>query len=939
MPRRKFKRSDSIGARAGLIKTRNYVRFFWEKDGVKSFTLILTILWLFSKLKSSNQNSYQTTLNGIVINSELAILPEKLCLMWAATRDFKQRKFNLPSNHRYGLNFQINQKLFHVFLLILLSGDVAINPGPCSSQNSVIKCLALNARSLKSIHRDPESNRAVCNLERFQDLVYNENSDVICVNETWLTDEVCNKDILHSGFTIYRKDRTNRCDGGVLIAIKTETFKSVKEYQPDIEELQQLEIVSTEVRTANNQELLFCCCYRPPDADLSWTDAFNTFLNHACEQYQNIVISGDFNFPKIQWDEMDKTNSVNDLLFVEMLNDHFLCQLNNTPTRGNNVLDLVITSVPNHVRLTETLSPEQSSVFTDHDAISFDFTAFIKAPRKSVRTVYDYAKGDLDGLRTALQATDLSSLISDSDNIDNDWQRWKNTFLTTVSAFIPKKKIKGRNPLPWINSDILHKIKKKDSIRRKIKAKPTSYLKEKYKSLRSEIKKLLRESRENYFGSIDNSFKDNPKRFWSALKQRSKSCSIPDRISMPPSPATAFLNHPDQSNLPSRPIATNPNEIADFFNTYFASVFTSENLPVQHPNRTDPVLTELKVTELEVETLLNSLDTNKATGSDEIPARLLKETASIITPSICKLFNKSLQQGTVPQDWKLANVVPVYKKGDKEYTENYRPISLLPIISKVLERYIFMNIRQHFSGIIYDHQHGFLQGKSCVTNLLEALDYIGACLDKGGQVDMVYLDMSKAFDRINHKRLTSKLANSGIGGNLLKWFQSYLTDRRQRVTVLGVTSKSLPVCSGVPQGSILGPALFLLYVNDLLEAPTSSRAAMFADDTKIFSAIQSKIDVTSLQTDLGTLEHWSTVSGLSFNQSKCKRQTLTRKKAPVASSYKLDNSIISITDNERDLGVVCLFKILQPDERYTWHWLGRTLATQHRFGHHSQWNL
>ncbi|CAB3979054.1 Hypothetical predicted protein [Paramuricea clavata] len=143
-------------------------------------------------------------------------------------------------------------------------------------------------------------------------------------------------------------------------------------------------------------------------------------------------------------------------------------------------------------------------------------------------------------------------------------------------------------------------------------------------------------------------------------------------------------------------------------------------------NRTDPVLTELKVTELEVETLLNSLDTNKATGSDEIPARLLKETASIITPSICKLFNKSLQQGTVPQDWKLANVVPVYKKGDKEYTENYRPISLLPIISKVLERYIFMNIRQHFSGIIYDHQHGFLQGKSCVTNLLEALDYIGA---------------------------------------------------------------------------------------------------------------------------------------------------------------------------------------------------------------------
>ncbi len=324
---------------------------------------------------------------------------------------------------------------------------MATNPGPCSSRNSIINRLAINTRSLKSIHRDSESNRTVCNLERFQNLVYNENSDVICVTETWLTDEVSNKEILHSGFTIYRKDRTNRCGGGVLIAIKTETFKSVKEYQPGIEELQQLEIVSTEGETANNKKLLYCCCYRPPDADLSWTDAFNTFLNHACEQYQNIVISGDFNLPKIQWDEMDETNSVNELLFVEMLNDHFLCQINNTPTRGNNVLDLVITSVPNHVRLTEILSPEQSSVCTDHSAISFDFTAFIKAPQKSVRTVYDYAKGDLDGLRAALQATDLSSLISDSDNIDNDWQHWKNTFLTIVSTFIPKKKISFKKQL------------------------------------------------------------------------------------------------------------------------------------------------------------------------------------------------------------------------------------------------------------------------------------------------------------------------------------------------------------------------------------------------------------------------------------------------------------------------------------------------------------
>ena len=149
---------------------------------------------------------------------------------------------------------------------------------------------------------------------------------------------------------------------------------------------------------------------------------------------------------------MDKTNSVNELLFVELLNDHFLSLLNNTSTRGNNVLDLVITSVPNHVYMKDILSPGQSSIFTDHDAVSYDFTAFIKAPRKSVRTICDYAKGDLDGPRASLRAADLSSLISDSDNIDYNRQRWKSTFFKVVYAFLPEKKIKGRNPLPWLTA-------------------------------------------------------------------------------------------------------------------------------------------------------------------------------------------------------------------------------------------------------------------------------------------------------------------------------------------------------------------------------------------------------------------------------------------------------------------------------------------------------
>ena len=192
--------------------------------------------------------------------------------------------------------------------------------------------------------------------------------------------------------------------------------------------------------------------------------------------------------------------------------------------------------------------------------------------------------------------------------------------------------------------------------------------------MRSEVKRLLRASRENYFSSINISFNNNPKRFWSVLKQRSKTCSIPDCISMPPTSSSANQIHQPAT----RPMTTNPSKIAAMFNAYFASIFKFDNQSDQPKVSTsDPVITELTLSEHGVELTLKSLDINEATGPDGIPAKLLKEIASIIAPSLCKLFNKSLHLGAVPEEWKLANVVPVFKKEDKSKTENYRPISLL----------------------------------------------------------------------------------------------------------------------------------------------------------------------------------------------------------------------------------------------------------------------
>jgi hypothetical protein len=172
--------------------------------------------------------------------------------------------------------------------------------------------------------------------------------------------------------------------------------------------------------------------------------------------------------------------------------------------------------------------------------------------------------------------------------------------------------------------------------------------------------------------------------------------------------------------------------------------------------------------------------------------------------------------------------------------------------------------------------------------------------------------MSKAFDRINHRTLINKLRNYGFGGSLLKWFTSYLTGRRQCVTVLGATSNTLPISSGVPQGSILGPVLFLLYVNDLPDSVTTSQVAMFADDTKLFSAIKCPSDAVLLQDDLRCLEHWSSISGLTFNESKCQHQRITRKISPIASSYMFNDQQLDTTDSESNLG-------LRVSSNLTWH--------------------
>ena len=233
------------------------------------------------------------------------------------------------------------------------------------------------------------------------------------------------------------------------------------------------------------------------------------------------------------------------------------------------------------------------------------------------------------------------------------------------------------------------------------------------------------------------------------------------------------------------------------------------------------------------------------------------------------LFQKSFDTGVVPRDWKLANVTAIHKKGSKTLVNNYRPVSLTFKVCKVMEGMLRDCIVDHLKTrkLIKESQHGFSKGRSCLTNLLIFLEEVTKFIVNGNPVDVIYLDFSKAFDKVSHRRLLLKFRSLGVGEKISCWVENWLTDRKQRVVVRGCESEWLPVTSGVPQGSVLGPTLFLVYVNDI-EENVFSNILKFADDTKIYRSVSTMENIQDLQRDLRSLYQWSVEWQMLFNVDK-----------------------------------------------------------------------
>ena len=458
---------------------------------------------------------------------------------------------------------------------------------------------------------------------------------------------------------------------------------------------------------------------------------------------------------------------------------------------------------------------------------------------------------------------------------------------------VPSKMTSTRFNQPWINTDVkrLSRRKKRSFVR----ARNSGNIKdrERYHVLKKQSRVACKRALNEYLTDIISpQSTSNPKRFWQYIN--SKRCDAS---------GVAALKSPSGS------LQLDSMQKANVLNQQFSSVFNSNEdiSTIPYKDRSPyPSMGNISVSPAGVFKLLSELDPHKATGPDEIPTRLLKELAQELTPILTIFLQASLNQGKIPLDWKAANISPVFKSGDRHDPSNYRPISLTSVTCKMLEHIIHSNIMDHLDihTILSDVQHGFRKKRSCTSQLTLAIHDLAKGIDNREQIDVILLDFSKAFDKVPHSRLLYKLDYYGIRGTLHNWLSDFLHNRTQRVILEGSISSSVNVASGVPQGSVIGPLLFLLFINDLPEClSTDCTVRLFADDCMIYKTIKSEADARILQQNLDALQCWETDWLMQFNPNKCKVLHLTNKRKPLLNSYNIHGQPLANTNTAKYLGI------------------------------------
>ena len=732
-------------------------------------------------------------------------------------------------------------------------------------------------------------------------------SDIVCINETHFNKEITDPEVSLPGFKLFRQDRDfSICEkakensvsngGGCIIYVKQDLNPNVVDWfkVPDS--------IAIEF-DSNIGRVNIACVYRSVSLSSQQNILMNNMIKRLADSHVESIVVGDFNLPNVSWlsGTVNAPISTNNRClivqkqFVECIQDSgFVWYITDEVTRrrvvdGNlqeSTLDQVLSTNEAIVNEIKFVSPLGKS-----DHICFDIELNLSSSNCEQSKVTETKPRKLWGKVSSEEILHRSTEIdwSYSNGIVTSEDMWSelHSKIDLVDDIVPTEK--NPNKMPWVNSALKRCRKKTDKCWSTFDSNPSSENlniallqqgKFESKSVKCKVK---------YEKRITQCLKSNCKPFYAYLRNRRvlKNC-------------VSSLEKPDGS------VTKSNFETAEVLADAFASVFVREPdgpLSYECYNDVDDQyqIDDIEITVKDVSRELRNIDISKSPGPDGIHPKLLKELGGNVNfvHSVTKLFQTCATTGKIPGQWKTANVISLYKKGSRKNALNYRPVSLTCIICKVYEKLIRRHILSYVAREIHPNQHGFVEGKSCLSNLLESVETIIALLEEGSPVDILYFDFCKAFDSVPHYRLLTKMKNMGISGKTLNIVKDFLYGRTFQTFVDGTLSSHRNVISGVPQGSVLGPLLFVIFINDL---PNSINAIskLFADDLKV---IVDANDTKNTSDMLESLEDWENIWLLRFNPAKCKVMHIPYNDNPV-NDYVFSNVTLESVDEEKDLGVL-----------------------------------
>ena len=797
------------------------------------------------------------------------------------------------------------------FLLIAIVNPSILNPGP--------KYLSVYYQNVQGLIPFSNLSNPHPMLDRTKILELNTHINeakpsVVLLSETWLKKSIGDNEVIEDpNYKVFRNDRSQsshpnsnntndpakfkKFGGGVLIAVRTDINATSKRIS-----LQNgAEVIATEV-TANDSKFIFCCCYR---VGTLGTDNHEIIVNAITSLYKSrkpnkIFILGDFNLSGVSWPINDNTiiHSPIEKLFIDSFLDLGLDQCIYCPTHTKGkTLDLLLTN-QSHLLQDLKILNHDSICKSDHFSITFNVKTSIRHQKPTKRKIYNFKRASWDALNHDLRHINWNAML-DCTEPEIAWSHFKSTLFFYINKHIPVITIKSEYQPPWFDSQVYESYRFKLRAHKKFKCTKNDSDGIKFAKCRSEFKKMCcQKMRDNMYNTDDPAL--ITKKFWSHCKNTSKSGRLPENMHL----KNCYRN----SSLGK----------ANMFNEFFFDQFSERshyNIDIDWSNDNN---FEISFCHRKIRKLLLGINSNKAFGPDGIHGKILKNCAVSLAYPLSLLFKISYNTGCIPKEWKMAHIVPVHKKGSKDNIENYRPISLTCLVMKTFERLLKDELLLLTNHLLDSRQHGFLSNKSCTTNMIGFCDTVALSLNDCLRTDVIYFDFSKAFDSVNHDLILQKLKDRySIDGRLLKFIANYLSDREQCVIIGNTKSSVKPVLSGVPQGSILGPILFVLFINDLPEGLSEGTdLALYADDTKIWRTIKCELDHELLQKDVTYLNSWASANKMNFHPHKCKVVSIAKRLPPLLGIlpniqyfYTLGNVLLDYADSERDLGVVINTKL------------------------------